>query len=160
MRQITVYALINDSNGKIYVGMTTRPIKYRLHEHLKLLQKGEHTAFGLQEDYDAGHTFHVEKLEEVENPHRNLEERIWMLRLKTYDERYGYNSRDTAMKGVRRRAGFRVEPSPLKGRKSPLAGIKGRKNCKGKKTVFDVPVETFLTHTVEEVEARLMEGTA
>ncbi len=117
---VTVYGIKNTKTGRVYVGQTHRPIKCRFREHMLKLQKGEHPAYGMQEDYDKyGDCFEITVLEVVENPVRDTSERKWMKQLKTYDERFGYNSKETYVIPMRREAGLYVPPSPRKGRKFP-----------------------------------------
>jgi len=114
---ITIYAFRNKETGKIYVGRTSRPLKFRFQEHMKLLEEGKHTSFGMQEDYERyGDCFEIYVLEVVKNPTRNQQEYEWMRLLETYDDRFGYNSQDMGVKKMRRAAGLYVPPSPLIGR--------------------------------------------
>ena len=110
----TVYALINTVTGRIYVGRTCRPIKWREQEHRSRLKYRRHTNIGLQTDFDKYGDCFALKILEVESG-TDSKEKYWMEKLKTYDERYGYNNLDAAAKKLRKSAGLYVKPSPLKG---------------------------------------------
>lgn len=115
----TVYALINGVTGKMYVGRTQRPLRWRIKEHIALLKRGRHTNKRLQADFNKyGDCFVTVQLE-IESG-KESREQYWMKRLKTYDEKYGYNDLDAAAKTLRKEAGLYVKPSPLKGRKRNL----------------------------------------
>jgi predicted GIY-YIG superfamily endonuclease len=99
-----VYVLTHLNTGKKYVGRSKDP-KTRCLQHMNSLIKGTHPNKAMQKDFDqyAGDY----KLEVVEiEPQRfqdaqNTNEKKWMKKLKTYDERYGYNDQDPAMISVR-----------------------------------------------------------
>jgi group I intron endonuclease len=47
-----VYKIVNNVNGKFYIGSTTRKISKRWQEHLNKLRKGTHSNCHLQRSYD------------------------------------------------------------------------------------------------------------
>lgn len=104
-----VYVLTYLPTGRKYVGKTVYRDggKMRLHLHLYKLERGIHTSKQFQSDYDkyggASENFKFEYVdktlwsEKFTMKYFDTEKR-WMLRLKTYDNRYGYNSQDPSMK--------------------------------------------------------------
>lgn len=112
-----IYTITNTENGRIYVGITERP-KFRFHEHMKVLKRNAHTSVLLQEDYNkyGEQCFRMDVVDETDQL-LNDKEREWMIRLKTYDERYGYNCYDIMMNPVRRANGLPYRESKRKGRK-------------------------------------------
>jgi group I intron endonuclease len=50
---IGVYKITNTANGKVYIGKTYSNIDRRWKEHVFLLNKGKHTNYLLQKDWDA-----------------------------------------------------------------------------------------------------------
>lgn len=114
---LTIYAITNQRNGKVYVGQTAVPLRYRIKEHFDLLTRGKHTAKGLQNDYNRGDSFEISVLEETDTKNRVKKELSWMERLRTYDSAYGYNDLDPYVKPLRKKAGLYVAPSKLKGRR-------------------------------------------
>ena len=110
-----VYMLKNLTNGKVYVGCTDSPLKYRIQRHMTSLKGGYHKNEELQADFNKGHEFTACALGEKRN--RCAEEEYWMRILRTYDERFGYNTKEWAMNPVRRAAGLSYKSSPRKGRK-------------------------------------------
>ena len=99
-----VYVLTHLNTGKKYVGRSKDP-KKRCIQHMNDLIKGTHPNKAMQKDFDkyAG-DYNLEVVEK--EPQRfqdaqNTNEKKWMKKLKTYDERYGYNDQDPAMVSVR-----------------------------------------------------------
>lgn len=123
MRQDTryVYKLTNSKNGRVYIGMTSRP-EQRFKMHISQLKRRTHPCALMQEDFDkfGEDAFSMEIIEEFvwEGAQRITPEREWMIRLKTYDERYGYNFNDWMMNPVRKANGLPYRESNRKGQKS------------------------------------------
>lgn len=104
-----VYVLTYLPTGRKYVGKTSYydDGKMRLHFHLYKLQNGIHTSKQFQRDYDCfgggNENFKFEYVDEMRwsekftMPYFDTEKRL-MLKLKTYDDRYGYNSQDPSMR--------------------------------------------------------------
>lgn len=111
----TVYMLKNLTNGKVYVGSTDTLLEYRIQRHMTQLKGGYHRNKRLQADFDKGHEFVSCAIGEKRN--RCAEEQYWMKVLRTYDERFGYNTEEWAMNSVRRAVGLSYKISPRKGRK-------------------------------------------
>lgn len=59
---VGVYSITNRTNGKVYVGSSTRLLE-RLKQHERTLIEGKHFCKAMQEDYDAGHHFQFDILE-------------------------------------------------------------------------------------------------
>ena len=59
-----VYSITNRTNGKVYVGSSTKLME-RLKQHERSLMAGKHPVKALQQDYDAGHHFQFDILELV-----------------------------------------------------------------------------------------------
>jgi hypothetical protein len=104
-----IYVLTYLPTGKKYVGKTgyNDDGKVRLHFHINKLQHGVHPSKQFQADYEKyggdKESFKIEYVgvqwwsEKFKLKHFDLEKRL-MLKLKTYDSRYGYNSQDPSMK--------------------------------------------------------------
>lgn len=90
-----IYILKNNANGKIYVG-NTRQFKERSYSHLNNLRKNRHINKSLQEDYNlyGEKAFEFLIVEETFLGFGFRKEQEWMIRLKTYDPKYGYNDKD------------------------------------------------------------------
>jgi hypothetical protein len=104
-----VYVLTYLPTGRKYVGKTVYNDngKMRLHLHLYKLQHGTHTSKQFQADFNKyggeKENFKMEFVDDVWLSERFNSrpfdtEKIWMLKLKTYDNKYGYNSQDPSMK--------------------------------------------------------------
>ena len=70
-----VYALINETNGKRYIGASTN-ITNRLKNHFCMLQAGKHIIPDLQSDFNSGHRFKYEILYAVPKASKDYVKRI------------------------------------------------------------------------------------
>ena len=106
-----IYVITNNANGKKYVGCTGRAARFRFEEHMKCLRGHLHKNKEMQEDYDlyGPEVFTYEVVDQKLHLHQESEERAWMIKLKTYDERYGYNNKDPMMNRIRREHGLSYE---------------------------------------------------
>lgn len=95
--QETIYALTNMANGRVYVGRTKNATTRRS-QHMSALKNGRHSVKAMQSDYNNGHRFTFRTLEVVDAESSATKERAWMKRLKSYDEKYGYNGQDGTIK--------------------------------------------------------------
>lgn len=113
-----VYVLTHVPTGKKYVGRTIHPELRRI-SHYILLNTGHHKCKQLQSDYDnLGHELKFEIVGENIRDGRNFDsEKKLMVELKTYDERYGYNTNDWAMNPIRKAHGLSFKESNRKGKK-------------------------------------------
>ena len=104
-----VYVLTYLPTGRKYVGKTgyNDNGKMRLHFHINKLQHRTHTSKQFQADYDKyggeKEKFKIEYVDTVLWSERFGRrpfdtEKLWMFKLKTYDDRYGYNSQDPSMR--------------------------------------------------------------
>ena len=103
-RKGSVYLATNLVNNKVYVGITTRPLKTRISEHLydSDVAKGHHTTYFHYAMAKYGiKNFKFEILEEIE--HTSIEamreilcalERKYIIEYKSNDKRFGYNLTD------------------------------------------------------------------
>lgn len=101
-----VYVITYLPTGKKYVGKSI-DVKARFEKHFYDLARRRHPSKGLQKDYDTyGGGMDAFKVE-IAGEQRPLYsakddlERSTMIKLRTYDERYGYNDHDQAMQRVR-----------------------------------------------------------
>lgn len=112
-----VYVLTHVQTGKKYVGRTTHPELRRI-SHFSTLNTGHHSCKALQYDYDHhGHELKFEVIcENMRNGREFDTEKKMMVQLKTYDERYGYNTNDWAMNPIRKANGLPYKESNHKGK--------------------------------------------
>lgn len=90
-----VYLLKNKVTKRIYVGRTCMP-QTRFEKHMSDLRGKRHKNELMQSDFDkyGQESFEFQVVEQNENLTRKGIEGGWMLKLKTYDRRYGYNYKD------------------------------------------------------------------
>lgn len=106
-----VYVLTLVSTGKKYVGRTSH-YEERKKQHLTALGRGKHNSKLLQHDYDTFGgpvKFELVGVQTTARQQFDLEKQT-MVNLKTYDERYGYNTTEWAMNPFRRKAGLSYKP--------------------------------------------------
>lgn len=108
-----IYIITCLANGKKYVGRTIRP-EERFRAHLSSLKSGKHSNEALQADFNiyGEDAFDIELLGEDTMENGKSDEAKWMEYFKTYDEEYGYNSKDTAMNQVRKANGLSYRAQP------------------------------------------------
>lgn len=89
-----VYAIKNDSTGKIYVG-SSHNFEVRKNAHINDLKRGQHVVEDFQKDYDTfGETFSFYILDEIKDITEKEKEYEWMLKLRTNERDFGYNYND------------------------------------------------------------------
>lgn len=95
-----VYVITNAANNKKYVGSSRHP-ELRFRNHISALRSGNHPCPEMQMDYNEfGEVFDYEVVGKNNGDEDDHSEYTVMRALKTYDERFGYNSHDGAMKPV------------------------------------------------------------
>lgn len=116
-----VYVLTHIPTGKKYVGRTTH-VESRRISHFSLLNTGHHPCKALQADYDnIGHELKFEVVCKNKRNGREFDtEKEMMVKLKTYDERYGYNTNDWAMNPIRKASGLSYKESNYKGKRKQI----------------------------------------
>lgn len=104
-----IYVLTFLKSGMRYVGKTTDPAGRR-RQHINGLKINTHPNRRMQDDYNKDPQdvmFEIlGRVPHVVNVPYDTPEQFWMRKLKTYDERYGYNDRDFAVLPMRREAGL------------------------------------------------------
>lgn len=113
-----VYVLTHIPTGKKYVGRSRKP-KLREKAHRQALRRGKHPCKALQDDYDkfGGElTFEIVSHDVAKRLEVDDEKKM-MIKLKTYDGRYGYNTNDPAMRAIRIEHGLPVSIAPWEKRK-------------------------------------------
>lgn len=104
-----VYVLTHIFTGKKYVGKTIEP-EERVLTHISQLTRGIHKNKAMQADFDKYHgDYRFAIVEEAMGPKVYDAEKKWMRKLRTYDERYGYNFNDPGMIKTRLANGMAVE---------------------------------------------------
>lgn len=122
----TVYAIVNTVTHRMYIGSTSRPLKFRIECHLNNLRGNRHSNSELQADFNkyGEKSFGVSVLEEHAINKKPNPEYVWIEKLRTYDSKYGYNTTEIGVRGIRRKHGLPVPDSPLKGRKLSAVSCK------------------------------------
>ena len=104
-----IYVLTHVNTGKKYVGKTCNP-KNRVMTHMSELLHGTHPNKEMQADFDKYHgDYKFDIVGEAPRYGSHEPEREWMLKRRTYDDRYGYNTKDVMMISVRCENGLPVE---------------------------------------------------
>ena len=118
-----VYVLTHVKTEKKYVGRTAFP-EMRKRLHFNSLKRGQHPCKELQADYNnIDHELKFEVVgENIRNGREFDTEKKLMVELKTYDERYGYNTNDWAMNPIRRANGLSYKRSNFKGKRRKTNG--------------------------------------
>lgn len=90
-----VYLLKNIQTGRTYVGRSCHP-DLRFRQHMNNLKSHKHPILLMQSDFDkyGEKSFEFEIVDEFKEFSRNDSEIQWMMKLKTYDKKYGYNYKD------------------------------------------------------------------
>lgn len=90
-----IYVLTNKITGRKYVGRSCTPYK-RFRQHVNSLKARRHTNELMQYDFERFgiDSFEMEIVDSSSNFTRTSLEGTWMLKLKSYDTRYGYNYKD------------------------------------------------------------------
>ena len=106
VRESWVYILTNTANGKKYVGSSRHP-SVRYNNHMGNLRSNRHICQEMQDDYNRfGEVFTYEVVGKNEGEGVDSAEYTVMRALKTFDERFGYNTHDSAMKTVKKDSNY------------------------------------------------------
>lgn len=86
-----VYLITNKVNGKVYVGQTELSVEERFKEHVWTREKKDHFHFAIKKyGKDA---FFAQEIGRYETPEESSNaERLWILLMKSYDRKIGYNT--------------------------------------------------------------------
>lgn len=100
-----IYLLKNKVTHRIYVGCSCDP-NHRFRQHMSALKSNRHTVELMQNDFDlyGEDSFCMEIICQSENFTRTSVEGRLMIRLRTYDRRFGYNYKDPYV--LHRTAGY------------------------------------------------------
>lgn len=96
-----IYSLINLANGKRYIGRTRNPMM-RIFSHLTALKGRYHKNPLINKDSDCMFGFEILE-EDVRFIDETEREFHYIVEYKTYDERYGYNCNDPAIRTTKSR---------------------------------------------------------
>lgn len=91
-----IYLITNKQNSKVYVGRTCK-FEYRKKLHINNLKANRHPNLLLQNDFNkfGESAFEFEIIEKSDTGFGNTYiEREWMIKLKTYNQEFGYNYKD------------------------------------------------------------------
>ncbi len=95
--KLGVYAIINSSNGKIYIG-SAACLSRRWATHRSYLSKKRHHSRELQKDFDlCPENFQICLIEDIQKTEiLRSREKFWMDFYRSYDPRFGYNKQSLA----------------------------------------------------------------
>lgn len=91
MVSISIYRVVNQINGKVYIGQTRHP-KRRWTDHQYAAGKGVDTYFGSAIRKYGADSFAYEIMEVCTLPQADNREMYWIKRLKATNREYGYNT--------------------------------------------------------------------
>lgn len=100
-KKFSIYAIQCTENKKIYIGRTQQTIKGRITVHLQSLRSKRHTNKELQSDFNkyGEKCFEFYELETDVPYNDRFKEKEYMEKYKSYESKYGYNSKDQYFKG-------------------------------------------------------------
>ena len=103
-KKFSIYAIQCTENKKIYIGRTQQTIKERIIVHLQSLRSGRHTNKELQSDFNkyGENCFEFYELESEIPYEDRFKEKEYMEKYKSYESKYGYNTKDQYFKGDNR----------------------------------------------------------
>lgn len=91
MERSGIYCIINNNNGKMYVGQSVH-LSERIKQHFSELKRGKHPNKYLQRDFNKDAKFFTWKiLELVDVRNLNEREKYWIEFYHTRNHKYGYN---------------------------------------------------------------------
>ena len=104
-----IYVLTQINTGKKYVGKTMN-VERRIADHMNALMRGDHRNKAMQADFDKYHgDYNVSIVDTSGRRNACRTEKKWMIKLHTYDERYGYNNNDVMTIATRQANGMPVK---------------------------------------------------
>lgn len=88
-----VYSMLNQHNGKRYIGYTSKSLKKRRNKHLRLLRQNGHPNRHIQHAWNQGDRYFLWTILEVCSSidEMKLAEIKWIGQYCTTDDQYGYN---------------------------------------------------------------------
>jgi len=102
-----IYAIINRTNGKVYVGQTTRTPMVRFFEHSNPRKRGKKSKITHAILNEGQQNFYVRVLEVCTQTMLNDREKFWIKQLHAWKTMQGYNrtmgGQNTAIEPIRRR---------------------------------------------------------
>ena len=124
-----IYYIKNLLNDKIYVGQT-KHLNLRYGQHKYKLNKGKHTNYGLQEDWDSygEKCFEFGILERCPEEKLDAQEEYWINKKNAYNEETGYN------RNAGGQSGYSSDSKTRKMRSENHAYINGENNSNSKLT--------------------------
>lgn len=98
--KFTIYAIRCVNNKKMYIGRTKQILEERIKAHLTLLRSGKHSNKDMQEDYKkyGEDNFEFYELETDVEYKDKAKEKFYMDMYKTYNNEFGYNTKDSYYK--------------------------------------------------------------
>lgn len=103
-----VYALQHNVTKKIYIGSSAN-LEARYSNHMSNLRKDKHINKDMQNDFNKyGEDYSLYILDTIQDERENRKEYEWMLKYKSNDPKYGYNTKDknTTYKSIPHKEGL------------------------------------------------------
>jgi len=114
-----IYSILNEKNGRVYIGKSN-DCKKRKRMHFSSLLKGGHHNSEIQKDYNlfglGAFTFRVLEVVFPDKKEMNFKETTWINRLKARDPACGYNMQNSVSLD---RCGFFANNAAFRDRLSP-----------------------------------------
>lgn len=138
-----IYAIINQKDGKVYIGRAV-DLSKRRYEHKSALKHNRHCNLHLQRAWNRGDTFSFSVIEHCEPEMLNEREVFWIKRFNSTNKRYGYNICEGG-------DGCLGRPCSDETRKKISNAVKGKTLSEESKKKR---VETFKRHIAEDPSIR------
>ncbi len=85
-----IYKIVNDINGKVYIGQTNFTAKRRFHEHCRKAREGSNTKLHRAIRKFGEEHFHSEMIDEYEDKELDIQEKYWIQIFNSFNN--GYNA--------------------------------------------------------------------